>query len=228
MLRHLCGRALLCLLMLGASSCGICLGTDVCLSDWRLQLVGRIVDVTTGAPVPGTRLDVTYSGAAGSATIVVTTDAEGRWSAQGAANCCDQFRASVVVSPPNAAPYFVPDFPVRTLRVAGDAVLLPEWTSQPYVRFAASPLYQNVQAMPGAEVRFDHTAGVPLPGPLVASTDGAGTFRFDAAVDRLGEAVGVLTVTHSLLSSPVQILGFRMPVSHEYQLPRPVSFPVRE
>lgn len=213
---------------LATTACGSCPGTEVCGSDWRLELGGSIVDIVSGAPIQGARVEVTFVGAAGSQTVVDTSDARGWWNAAGAADCCDRFRANVVVQAPGNSAYFVPDFPVRTLRVAGDAHVLGAWTNRPFVRFAAVPLLNNQAVLPGATMQFEPTGGVPLTGSLTAVADGIGIAIIEAFSDRLGEAIGTLVVTHPSLAGPRRIPGFRIPVRYQFGISQPVPVPVYE
>jgi O-antigen ligase len=215
-------------LVAAAASCAPppCRGTEVCPSDWLLQVGGSVVDASTGAPVRGAGVEVTFSGAAGTRSVVATTDGDGWWGATGAADCCDKFFASVVIRAPGHQAYFVPDFPVRTTRTSGEAQLVGTWTNRPYVRFVFSPLFNNATVLPGAAVEFRQTGGVSLSGPLTATADGVGIAMLEASADRLGDAFGTLVITHSALPYPISIPGIRIPVRHTFGIVKPVPIPV--
>jgi hypothetical protein len=222
------GRLAVLPLALAVSGCVECRGTEACITDWRLQLGGSVVDVATGAPIRGASIDVTFSGAAGSQKVTTETDADGWWAATGSANCCDHFLANVVVRAPGTPGYFVPDFPVRTTRTYGDAQLVGPWTDSLFVRYGVSPLLENTTLLPGATLEFRPTGGVPLFGDLTAVADGSGVAFIFATSDRLGDAYGTLVVNHPSLQHPAQIPGIRIPVRHKFGIVQPVPVPIYE
>jgi len=199
------------------AGCDPCAGVT-CSTTPHVTLTGTIVNHATGTGVGGATIQLRATDAGGStAETSTTTDAGGVWQAtvnlqtEGAAN------ATATVSAPNAPSYSVS---VRTRASVkdGDATAVGLWTELPYVRQLISVVVAS-QPLAGAAVHFERTSGpTVIDAQPNAETNGAGTFELRFATQTLGTLVGVLTVTHPSLSSPIVLPNFAIQLDHRFTI----------
>ncbi len=203
-------------LLVVLGGCDPCSGTNVCAATNRVALAGSIVDVATGRPVSGARIDVQLAGGgSGSATTV----SDGTWAFDQHVAGTDSVQATVTVTAPGHAAYTVPAFNVPVSTRAGDATLLGAWTSYPHTHYLATLLNAG-QPLAGAAVTFTRTGGVSVTTPtMTATADGNGTFIMDVTGAQPGNVVGTLTVTNPVLFQPSVITNYQIPLDYHYLVP---------
>lgn len=203
------------LLIYGLGACDPCFGTSVCRHDAKVDLIGRIVDATSGVSVRGAKVSVALSSGS---TLLATTDANGNWETTGPAPAADGLEATATVTAPGHPAYTVPVFPVTPSVRSGDAMLLGTWLSHPYARYLAGLTYKG-KPLANASVTFRPTGGVPVAGSVTGSTNAIGAFELDFAGDQPGAVVGDLTVSHPSLSQPSVLHGYTIPLGYQYGIP---------
>jgi hypothetical protein len=186
------------------AGCDPCAGVT-CSTAPHVTLTGTIVNHTTGAGVPGTKIDLRVTDSSGyTAQTSTTTDATGVWQATVDLHTLGNTNAAVTVSAPNSPPY-TETVAVKPSTKRGDAIALGLWTELPYVRLLLNVLVSS-EPLVGGQVHFERTSGVALVGaPSTTETGGGGIFELRLAGQSLGAVVGVLTITHPSLPSPIVV-----------------------
>lgn len=198
--------------------CEPCSGTASCTTAPRLAYTGTILDPATGKPASGVRVELAVNGAA---PVGTTTDADGNWALDAAAPDSAQAAPAITVTAPgNAGGYTVRDLPVKPVTRRGDAVVLGQWTSVPYVVYQATLNYKG-KAVKGATVTF-----LPRAGSATVVTDGSltnasGIFEFRLVGTQLGNVVGDLQISGGGLPRGYLLAGITVPLEYRYTLPAP-------
>jgi hypothetical protein len=200
-----------------ASSCQPCSGTDVCSAASRVDLIGQIVNAQSGAPVPGATVSVSLGSGE---QFQAVTDANGNWEAVHAVQSALPVTANVNVAAPGRTAYDVPAFTVTPSTRSGDATLVGAWLSYPHVHYLAT-LTHSGKPLTGAVVKFVPASGVPITGTLTATTDVNGTFQFFVDGTRLGAAVGTLNITSTKLPAPAALAGYTISLDYHQKIAAP-------
>ncbi|HEY0994978.1 MAG TPA: O-antigen ligase family protein [Gemmatimonadaceae bacterium] len=204
------------LVLLGG--CEPCSGTAACTTPPRLAYTGTILDPATGRPASGVRVELSVNGAA---PVSTTTDGGGNWALELAAPDSATASPAITVTAPGAAEgYTVRDLPVKPVTRRGDAVVLGQWTSVPYVVYQATLNYKG-KPVKGATVTF-----LPRSGSATVVTDGSltnasGIFEIRLVGTQLGNVVGDLQISGGGLPRGYLLAGLTVPLEYRYTLPAP-------
>jgi hypothetical protein len=184
------------------AGCDPCAGVT-CSTKPHVTLTGTIVDPLTGAGARGVKIDLSATDAGGhTAEASTTTDATGVWQATVDLETSGGASATVMVASPKGSTYAT-TFGVNASTKQGDGTAVGPWTEVPYVQQLLSILV-SLQPLAGADVHFQQTSGPKvISSQTDAQTNGAGIFELRFAAQTLGAVVGVLTITHPSLASPI-------------------------
>jgi hypothetical protein len=199
------------------AGCDPCAGV-ICSTTPHVTLTGTIVNHTTGVGIPGTTVDVRVTDAGGySAESSTATDGSGVWQATVKLQTSGSSNAAVTVSAPNS-PTYTATFATKATTKEGDATAVGLWTEMPYVRQLLSVLVKS-QPLTDAAVHFQQVSGPTVVAARTdATTDGAGIFELDFAAQTLGRVVGVLTITHPSLLTPIVIPDLGIQLDYHFNI----------
>jgi hypothetical protein len=200
------------------AGCEPCSGTAACRVAPQLAYTGTIVDAATGRPAPGVRVELAVAGAEAVHTV---TDADGVWALSTPAPDSGGAPALTVTAPGAARGYTVRDLPARVVTTRGDAIVLGQWTSTPYVVYQGSIAFRGTPVA-GASVTFILRSNVPVTLLRTSSvTNGSGTFEVRLTGEELGTVVGDLQITGGGLPRDYLLSGVRIPLEYRYALALP-------
>jgi hypothetical protein len=199
------------------AGCDPCAGVS-CSTTPHVTLTGTIVNHATGAGVSGAKIGLRATDPGGySAETSVTTDASGVWQATVDLQTSGSANATVTVSAPNA-PAYTATMSAETSTKRGDAIAVGLWTELPYIRELLSVLVSSLPLV-GASVHFQRTSGpVVLAAQADAETDGGGAFELRFATETLGTLVGVLTITHPSLPTPIVLPDLAIQLDYHFTI----------
>jgi hypothetical protein len=201
------------------AGCDPCAGLS-CSTTPHVTITGTIVNPTTGAGAPGVSIALRVTDAGGhSAETTTTTDASGVWQATVDLQTSGNANAVVTVSTTTAS--YTATLPVKTSTKRGDAIAVGLWTDVPYIQQLLSVVVKD-QPLVDAVVHFEQKSG---PHVLVAQTDsrtnGAGIFELRFVAQTLGSVVGVLTITHPSLASPIVLPDLAIGLDYHFKIAAP-------
>jgi hypothetical protein len=201
------------------AGCDPCAGLS-CSTTPHVTITGTIVNPTTGAGAPGANVALHVTDAGGhSAETSTTTDASGVWQATVDLETSGNANAVVTVSTTSAS--YTATLPVKTSTKRGDAIAVGLWTDVPYIQQLLSVVVKD-QPLVDAVVHFEQKSG---PHVLVAQTDsrtnGAGIFELRFVAQTLGSVVGVLTITHPSLASPIVLPDLAIGLDYHFKIAAP-------
>jgi len=201
------------------TGCDPCAGVS-CSTTPHVALTGTIVNPTTGAGASGVNVALRVTDAGGhSAETSTTTDASGVWQATVDVETSGNANAAVSVSSANAS--YTATLPVKASTKRGDAIAVGLWTDIPYIQQLLSVVVKD-QPLVDAVVHFEQKSG---PHVLLAQTDsrtnGAGIFELRFAAQTLGSVVGVLTITHPSLASPIVLPDLAIGLDYHFKIAAP-------
>jgi hypothetical protein len=154
-----------------------------------------------------------------SAETLTTTGATGVWQATVDVQTSGDASAVVTVSGANAS--YTATLPVQASTKHGDAIAVGLWTDVPYIQQLLSVLVKE-QPLVGADVHFEPKSGPRLLNAQTNSTtNGAGIFELRFAAQTLGSVVGVLTITHPSLASPIVLPDLGIGLDYHFKIARP-------
>jgi hypothetical protein len=202
------------------TACDPCGGVATCSTGSRVDVEGQILNRSTGVPVSGVTISLAVR-SPGTATVVATTDAEGRWRTTTSSIAGDSAIADISVLAPGHTAYAVKNVVLRIVTGKGDAVDLGPWTSTPFARAQLTALHGGAP-LAGATVTFARTGGAPA-SPVQQSTvsNGAGIFEIALEGTDLGITIGTLQITQSSLSRVSVLTGFPVTLDYHYGIPQP-------
>jgi hypothetical protein len=207
--------------------CSPCWGTASCTGAPHVTIAGRLFDETTLTPVRAARIDFVRTGGVALArdSVRATTDANGNFLLVVQAGAEGTVTAEMVVRNPAGEPgtgleYRVLDLAFPTLRVPGDAHVLPPWSTVPSLPDVGQLVLAGVDpaALTGVQVEFRRTSGVAVQGNDVfrTVTGASGIFPlFDRLVQPLdaGDVIGDLFVDYQ----GIVIRDFRVRATAEFR-----------
>ena len=201
------------------AGCDPCAGVS-CSTTPHVTLTGTMVNPTTGAGTRGVKVVLRVTDAGGySAETSTTSDATGVWQATVDLRTSGAANAIVSVSSANAS--YTATLPVEVSTRRGDAVTVGLWTGVPYIQQLLSVVVRD-QPLVDAAVHFEQKSG---PRVIVAQTDsktnGAGTFDLRFSAQTLGAVVGVLTITHPSLHSPIVLPDLAIQLDYHFKIAAP-------
>ena len=201
------------------AGCDPCAGVS-CSTTPHVTITGTIVDPATGAGASGMRVNLRATDAGGySAETLTTTGATGVWQATVDVQTSGDASAVVTVSGANAS--YTATLPVQASTKHGDAIAVGLWTDVPYIQQLLSVLVKE-QPLVGADVHFEPKSGPRLLNARTNSTtNGAGIFELRFAAQTLGSVVGVLTITHPSLASPIVLPDLGIGLDYHFKIARP-------
>lgn len=189
-------------------ACDPCSTTAGCTQEPRVTLVGQLVDDSSGRPVGGAKLEMSYvSGVALTPAGVTTRSAaDGSFELSASASAVGQSVVSITIAQPGRIPYVVPSFAIKSSRIGGSATVLAPWVgSRPSMPVAIIVEDRDGKPIPGAvTMEFRRTSGPRLysgmtPVSVVSgATDGGYIFLFGSTfTDTVGNVVGSLFVRYA-------------------------------
>ena len=201
------------------AGCDPCAGVS-CSTTPHVTLTGTMVNPTTGAGAQGVTIALRVTDASGySAETSTASDANGVWQATVDLHTSGDATALVSVSTTNAS--YTATLPVRSSTKRGDAQAVGLWTDVPYIQQLLSVLVKE-QPLVDADVHFEQKSG---PHVLASQTDsrtnGAGIFELRFAAQTLGAVVGVLTITHPSLQSPIVLPDLAINLDYHFKIAAP-------
>ena len=205
--------------IIALAGCDPCAGVS-CSSTPHVTLTGTMVHPTTGAGAAGVKVALRVTDAGGySAETSTTSDGNGVW--QATVDLHTSGAANAVVSLTSANASYSATLPVEASTRGGDAIAVGMWTDVPYIQQLLSVLVRE-QPLVDAVVHFEQKSG---PRVLVAQTDsktnGAGIFDLRFSAQTLGAVVGVLTITHPSLLSPIVLPDLAIQLDYHFKIAAP-------
>jgi len=201
------------------AGCDPCAGVS-CSTTPHVTLTGTMVNPATGAGAAGVNvaLRVTDGGGYTGETSTMS-DATGVW--QATVDLHTSGAANAVVSVTGAKGSYTATLPVEASTKRGDAVAVGLWTDVPYIQQLLSVLVRE-QPLIDAVVHFEQKSGPRvLVGQTDSRTNGAGIFELRFSAQTLGAVVGVLTITHPSLLSPIVLPDLAIQLDYHFKIAAP-------
>ncbi|MDF1505314.1 hypothetical protein [Roseisolibacter sp. H3M3-2] len=224
-MRRLLRALLVALAAVIASACDPCSGTVGCEVESRVSYTGKVIDFASGRGAPGVvvRFRPTGGGPVAADSLVVVTDAEGRYTLRVGAPAGAPVTGELTVAPPAPLePYTVRDVRLVPTDVRGGGGVLPTYVTQPYVDYVAELIYRRSGGpLAYSTVTFTRTGGARLArGDRAVTQAGVdGWFYLEAPVVGADTVVGDLSVKYYEFARPLEIRGVRLPVRYTDRLP---------
>jgi hypothetical protein len=203
------------------AGCDPCAGVS-CSTSPHVTLTGTLVNPITGAGAPGVNVALRVTDGGGySAEASTRSDATGVWQATVDLQTSGNANAVVVVGTDSSS--YTVTVPVKTSTKRGDAIALGHWTGVPYIQQLLSVLVSS-QPLVDAVVHFDQTSGPRVFYELNDSrTNAAGIFELRFTAQSLGAVVGVLTITHPSLPSPIVLSNLAIGLDYHFNIAVPTG-----